>query len=318
MSNVIELKSKVLNIFNYKDVDISSFDVHYEPDVEKIEKRLLLLQKKNAQIVEAEEVLSDDVVVLTCKSENKRFNKESISVIVGKGLFSKELEKNLLGMKKAEEKELVINGDKVWVYINIISRTVIPELTDEVVIKWNFEGIKSVKELRKWVMDKVYEEFILDDEYVDLAVACISKKVVEKSTFALDDGECSKVEQEMMKRVRSILGEQGLSPETVTQEQAKEILGSSIYDYITMAKGLYLDSLKIAVIGNKLMKEEHHLITIEDYEIEVKGYAEFQGHAIEEEKKIYTLEDYMKQHYASYYLDILSKYALKYFKEREI
>lgn len=319
MSNVIEFKSKVLNIFNYKDVDLSSFNVHYEPDMKKIEKRLLLLQKKNAQIVEAEEVLSDDVVVLTCKSENKRFNKESISIIVGKGLFSKELEKNLLGMKKAEEKELVINGDKVWVYINIISRTVIPELTDEVVIKWNFEGLKSVKELRKWVMDKVYEEFLLDDEeYVDLAVACISKKVAEKSTFELDDGECSKVEQEVMKRVRAVLDEQGLSPETVTQEQAKEILGLSIDDYIAMVKGFYLDSLKISVIGNKLMKEEQHLLTIEDYEIEVKGYAEFQGHTIEEEKKIYTLEDYMKQHYGAYYIDILSKYALEYFKEREI
>jgi FKBP-type peptidyl-prolyl cis-trans isomerase (trigger factor) len=318
MHNNVELKSKALNVFNYKDVDISSLAVHYEPDMEKIEKELLRLQKKYAQILEAEEVLSDDVVVLSCKSENKRFNKESISIIVGKGLFSKELEKNLLGMKKAEEKELVINGDKVWVYINKISRTVIPELTDEVVIKWDFEGLKSVNELRKWVKDKQHVEFLEDEEYIDLAVACITKKVAEKSTFALDEGECSKVEQEMMKRLSKMLEEQGVSLETVTKEQAKEILGSSIDDYIAMAKGLYEDGLKVAVIGNKLMKEEQPLPTIEDYEKEVKGYAEFQGHDIEEEKQIYTLEDYMKQQYSAYYIDILSKYALEYFKEREI
>lgn len=68
MSNNIELKSKALDVFNYKYVDISSFAVHYEPDVHQIEKELLFLRKKHAEIVVAEEVLTNDIVVLSYKS----------------------------------------------------------------------------------------------------------------------------------------------------------------------------------------------------------------------------------------------------------
>lgn len=316
MSNNIEFKSKALKVFNYKDVDISSFAVHFEPDMEQVDEELLALRKNHAEIIEVEEILIGDIVALSCRSENKRFNKKSITINVGKGLFSREFENNLPGMKKAEEKEFVINGDKVWVHIDKISRNVIPELTDENLIKWNFEGLKSVKELRELFIDKQHEEFI--NECGSNAAEYIEKKVAEKSTFDMDEGEYIRAGQEAIKVMEDVLKLQDQYVETMTNEQYEETLKSSEVDYMAGVKKIFQDSLKTAIIGNMLMKEDLHLLTIEHYEMEVKNKAEYKGIDIEEEKQSYTIENHMKECCGNYFFNTVEAYAINYMKEKEI
>lgn len=316
MSNNIDFKSKVLIVANYKDVDISSFIVQYEPDLEQIEEELLVLRKKHAELVEVKEVSIGDIALLSCKSENKKFNKEGITINVGKGLFNKELENNLLGMKKAEEKEFVVNGDKVCTRIDKISRNVIPELTDENAIKWNFEGLKSVKELRKWFIDKQHEEFIKDNAFN--AALYIEGQVVEKSSFALDEGDLSRAHQNGQKMASDMMRDEGTPLDTMTEEQAQEILGSSVEDYIARVQDVCISSLKTSILGSMLMKkEQQHLPTIEDYETELKKRNGNSETDIEEAKQTYTIENYMNEFYGNYYFDTLENYAINYLKERE-
>lgn len=140
------LRTEVVSAWDYHQDDLTPFCVPFEADRKELADDLLSLQKKYASRVPADRVEEGDVVTLCCRSKQPKFQKDSVTVSVGKGLYSKELEAQLPGMAAGQERELTAGGARVVVRVLDIKRAVLPELTDEFVDR-TFPGLHSRAEL---------------------------------------------------------------------------------------------------------------------------------------------------------------------------
>jgi hypothetical protein len=116
-----------------------------------------------------------DTAVLRTESELPRFNKERVTVSLGRGLYSRELETALIGKKLGNTVELVIQDHPVRASILELKRRQIPEPTDEMVLQIHVKDAKG-NELRT-VAD--YEAYIRDTKTME-ALAAINFHVVER------------------------------------------------------------------------------------------------------------------------------------------
>lgn len=60
-----------------------------------------------------------------------------------------------------------------------MTRTVLPELTDEIVASFQMEGISTVSDLRRYCVGKQVETFLLEDEVPDTASAFVWQEVAK-------------------------------------------------------------------------------------------------------------------------------------------
>lgn len=74
-----------------------------------------------------------DTASLKTESAVPKFNKECVTVTLGRGLYSKELEQLLIGKAVGESVETEINGEKVTAIVLELKRKQAPEPTDEMV-----------------------------------------------------------------------------------------------------------------------------------------------------------------------------------------
>lgn len=113
MAKELKLKSKALKVFDYTTVDIDDFIPEFTPDEEAMKKDMERIFRAYGGKTAAETVEAGDMIVLTCTSEAPKFNKKNITVPVGKGLYSKELEDKLIGVKSGEEFCVTVDGKEV-------------------------------------------------------------------------------------------------------------------------------------------------------------------------------------------------------------
>lgn len=104
-----------------------------------------------------------DVTVLSLVSEVEKFNKPTVFVTVGGGLFNAEFEKELIGHSVGETFEITVDGNAVKVTVKQASRIVFPEPTDEMAAKYaqdheEYAGITTVEEYRNRVVKEYLEE----------------------------------------------------------------------------------------------------------------------------------------------------------------
>lgn len=116
---------------------------------------------KKTQSVETVE--SGDVTVLSLESEVEKFNKPTVFVTVGGGLFNAELEEKLIGHSVGEAFDITVNDKAVKVTVKQASRTVFPEPTDEMAAKYaeehdDFAGITTVGAYREKIVKEYIEE----------------------------------------------------------------------------------------------------------------------------------------------------------------
>ena len=139
-----------------KEIVISCPQKHIDAQM----KHLTRAFKKTQSIQTVE---NGDVTVLSLESEIEKFNKPTVFVTVGGGLFNAEFEAKLVGHSVGETFEVLVDGKSVKVTVKQASRTVFPEATDEMAAKYaaeheEFAGITTVKEYRERIVKEYIEE----------------------------------------------------------------------------------------------------------------------------------------------------------------
>ncbi|GEM_PF-3597128 len=111
-----------------------------------------------------EAVASGDTVSFSCESTLPKYNKEKITVSIGRGLFNRPLEDALIGAKKDEVLETSADGEPVRVRILSIRRKLVPEPTDEMAAEM------GVKDMRQQPVTTVagYEEMIYEQKRMEV------------------------------------------------------------------------------------------------------------------------------------------------------
>ena len=140
MAEAIKLKSKAVSIYDYHQVDISRFITGFSVDEAQYRKDLDRILRRFGRRESVSQVGSGDAVIVNSRSTLPRFCWDGMTVMVGKGILNREFEAQLIGMTVGERKTVFVDGGEASVEIVSVTRTVLPELTDEIVASFQMGG----------------------------------------------------------------------------------------------------------------------------------------------------------------------------------
>jgi FKBP-type peptidyl-prolyl cis-trans isomerase (trigger factor) len=322
MAKTIELRSKVTTVYDYKTVDISSYIPAFTPDEAQLEKDLMRVLKAHGTKESPITVEEGDMVTLSCDSETPRFNKNQLVVMVGKGLFSKDLEAQLPGKKLGVPFTVTADGVKVHGLVEKISRTILPELTDENVAGFGMEGIETVTDLKRYCVDRQLDRMLDDSEDMDFASAAVWQALSDNSEYVLDEGEKARALVRAEAKEAEI---ESQKPVFETEEERQKFLADyeeeygEPYEDVDIGKlmrEMFLTELKIGAMGCETARREGSLLTEDDYSDFIRRYMEAMPDATEEDvRRKYAVEDYAIEQYNSIICDRLDLYVRETFKK---
>lgn len=305
--------TKVISAWDYRQSDLSAFCVPFEADREQLAESLLFLRKKYACRTGVDTVESGDIVTIRCRSEKTKFNKDNITVNIGKNLYSRELETQLIGLSVGEERNLIADDAAVSVQVLKAERTALPELTDEFVEK-TFRDFHTYADLESWYINDQLEDHI--KQQAALAADELRHQALEKSEIMVDKGECARARASGEKIVREHWAFNGFPLDQMTDGQAQEILGySSAQAYIDWFADLSEEDVSYAALGYELLLAEGRAPTEESYRDAIRKMVEEEG-VTEEQLKDYTFTAYASQVCSEHYYSVLETYAYQIIKEK--
>lgn len=229
MSGMFDYVSRVTKIYDYRQISVESYLPSFTVDEATLEKDMKRARNRLGKKLEAEIVSGDDIVELTCSSELSRFNRDNLMVRVGKGTFHAEVEKQLIGMRKLESRQLTADGAQITVTVKKITHTELPVLSEA-----------EERELRIECIDRQIEQLINEGEEADMASAMICQKVAQESEFVLEESEIPDGKEKME-------GELDAAMEQVLRQ-------------------VMLDTFKTALIGKYMMEQDGLCLTEEAYD----------------------------------------------------
>lgn len=303
----LRIKSKALSVMDYRTVDLTEYLPKFHFDNEKHEKDLKRVQYANGKKEEAETIANGDLIRISCESAHPRYQKNDIFVIVGKGLYSMELEEKLIGAAKGNI-EITVENTPVTVTVKSIVRTAVPAFTDENVKTWGIENVNTVEELKRYYFNRQIDTFRDDNEEVDMVVTILCNEVFDNSTFALDDDEykaMQKTVDHQMQQARAYRDEMLASGETELEDD---------WNLDTIAQSMVLQTIQAAAIGYQILEKTDCLTNTDFYEKEVRNRAILLNLSVEEMKVQYAETDYALEYYARYFFALLDKYVGEYMK----
>lgn len=283
---LLKLKSKVTELYDYAALDVSEFIPEFTVNEDKLEKDIQRQLAVRGIKMEADVVSDGDVVEIASESEMAKFNKPSVMINVGKGLFDKVLETALVGMKKGEKKKVAVAGGKGSANITVkrVIHTQLPDLSEA-----------ELKEIRKECINRQIDRLIDEEEDADMASAMICQQIAENSEFVFDDAEKTWVEEMIEAKIADI----------DIEDAMKE-----------MMKNIHFSTFKTAVIGCEMAENEGDILTEEDYEKNIAGHMAYDEtltpeKAMEEYPKI----QFMIDRYAGKYIEVIDRYVAEEFKK---
>lgn len=185
---------------------------------------------------EGECAASGDTVTMRTVSELPKFNKERVTVSIGRGLYDKTLEDTVIGKRAGESCQVTVKEKPVAVTILEIKRKAAPEPTDEMVEALQEKDYKG-NPLRTY---EQYEAFICEGKTME-ALANVNYYVMEAlleqypvTEYSEDDIRIlGDLEREMFRKLYQ--EEQGSDPYHVSREEAQEMWHcDSFEDFIAL------------------------------------------------------------------------------------
>ena len=186
------MKSKVNSLVDYKTVKFETKKVLKSISKDEIDKYLHQVVRKNKKTIQPESIEKGDIVTLKVESAIARYNKQMVPVTVGSYMYSEELEKQLIGMKKGECKTLTADGEAVETTVLSITRTIFPEPTDEAVRAYvadidEMNHVQSISELISYLNETHLEEEKVNAKFE--AIDEVIEYVLTHSDFDFDEDE---------------------------------------------------------------------------------------------------------------------------------
>ncbi len=323
MADVLKLKSKATKVYDYRNTDITGFIPEFTPDEEQLKKDLERILKAHGEKEAADTAEDGDMIMLDMESELPRYNKKNVLVPLGKGLFNKGLESQLMGARVGEPFDLTVDGNHVTGIVTKSTRTILPELTDENVAAFGMEGIKTVNDLKAFCVDKQITNMLDECEDADQASAQVWKDLSENSEFELDEEELKRADVQAEAKAAEI---ESQKPVFDTEEERETLLREyeeeygvayedmDVYEFIY---DMYHMELKLGAMGFEQAMKEGRALTEDDYQEYISRMAEaYPDKSRSEIEADHTREQYIKQEYNNIICDELDDYVAAAFKKK--
>lgn len=187
-----------------------------------------------------EKARAGDTAVLKTESTLPKFNKDRVTVTLGRGLYSKELENSLIGKAAGETVSTVIQEQPVMAQILELKRKQTPDPTDEMVQALqakDFQGrlITNVADYEAFIRTEKTNEVLATVNYY------VMEEIIKAYPMTAYDEEDIRVLGRLERPVfAKLLREQGLDPEKeVPPEWEKDMNVHSLDEFISLRREWY-------------------------------------------------------------------------------
>ena len=223
------------------------------------------------------------------EGEEDKVDFKEYPIIVGKSVDEYTIDKQLVGMKKNEEKKITINypkdyyiqefaGNKITYLVNLveISSVALPDFDDELAKKAGYESTddmtaKSREYLEKYVKDKITGNVRAD----------LMNKIVEKSTFDIPE---SMVLNEMYSLFEKTMQRVGYKTDNI--DQFAKALGIDPDEYRTELRKNAVKSIKNTMVLSEIAKKEDLQADEEKYNEIIENISKQMGKTVQEVEAI--------------------------------
>ncbi len=306
------LRSRVIRAYDYRRVDLSDFCSPCETTEEFIQEGFDYIRKKFAGLDNVTSVEVGDSVTFSCTSDNPRFNKASVTVNVGKGLYNRELENRLVGMTVGQTATVSVAETAVTVTVCSAQRRHVPVI-DDAFVESHFSEMHTVNDLREWYRQEQIQQLL--QMTAQEAAVYLTEQVIAHSEFAIDAEELSAARESGERSVREMWDMNGIPLDTMTDEQAEELLGyPTAQAYIDWFAKLSEQDVYTATLGYDELCRAKQEPTKEQYQQELASMRE--GVVPPDLESTYTFPVFVRQKCSEYYTDLLTNYAYDYVKEK--
>ncbi len=295
MQDVLTMRSKLIQAGDPWSVDLSAYKIPLEVDEDRAQRDTVNFLRRFAEKVEAEEVQDQDTAVITCSSELPRFNRESLPLRVGVGLFSRELEQQLIGWKKGQTGTVTVQGKPVSVTVQAIQREVLPEITDELAARSGNPLLRNAADIRRWCRGNQFDDAL--EGPADEAFTHLMQAVAADSVFEKDPDE--------VQYARDL----SLRQANITPEKAEEI-GVPYENLREMIAQSGESLIEMALLGLHA-----HPRTVADYEAWLPRFVRDGGTVDDVVRAAHPVLEYLLEIVAGDYMDELELMALFRLKE---
>lgn len=301
------MESKILNVWDYWKVDISQFKQDFNVDEEAIDVEIFNERNRKAQWSEGEAIQKSDIAECKLKSECKKYQKDNVTLVVGAGLFHKEIEDNIIGKKENERIIVQLADANLEVQVLTVKNKKLPDFTDEFVQALDRDGIRSVEDYRENLIRDQRMQFVQEIEYP--AIQYVMKEVSEKSEILIKKYDWVQWIKQELDKIRILAKQEGCELEKMTKEDFEgKIPVSSFSELVSMMQDQAWGNVEDYLLGCYYAKNEslYNEATYEEYIIE---NAKDWHYTIEQAKVITPYDAYKKYMYENFYFEQVKKYV---------
>ena len=312
MPKTISLKSRLLRGGDPWKVDLSAYKIPLTVNQALYERDLLNFRRKYATVEDASEIGAQDMVTLTCTSEKPRFNKAHITVRVGTGLFSKELENQLIGWKNGQTGTVTVKEQPVNVTVEAVRRERLPEVDDALAARCGDPYIRTAEDIQAFCKGKQFDDAL--EGPADEAFPYLMRKVLEASEFELVPEEKSFAQELTVRQFAgsSVLG--GRDLDSISEEEFSELFGASKEELLTNMRQSGVYTLQCALLGQAMLERMGKTPTEADYNAYLSRFTDM-GASEEQARQEHPVIEYLLNEVGGFFMDETEALTLRRLKE---
>lgn len=306
------MKSRLVDLFNYKKVDLSEYMIDFQVNEDYISNEMNRLVNRKSQWKDGEKIHLGDMVELTLVSKVKKYNRPKLNLAVGSKLFDAELEVALVGQKLGESVIINLSAGEVEVTVHSIKNKVIPDFTDQLVAEYGPEEINSKEEFRNYLIEEQYNEALKKVSYE------VEEKIINElfrnSEFIIYKEDFKKCVDIELNRFSVISEIEGMDIKTMTKEDfAGKAPVESYWELLSLIHDSTWEYLQSYLVGKYFSESTGETVDLsnEAYEKQILEYVNYWKILEGDAKKINTYDGFVVEQYQMVFYQTIRKYYEK-------
>ena len=306
------MKSRVLQIKDYREVDVKSLLKPFVPDDAALEAELRRLTNPYIRWEAGTAVSPGDQAVCRLVSDCPRFQKEKVRFVAGSGMFHKELENLSMGMTVGGTREIVLPEGRVSLTLTGVMNRVAPEPGDKMVEKLGLDGVHTVAAYRAYLLEQQKAAAFQEDSYD--ALNHLMREVIGGSEFVLDREDWAETISRELDRCRTLCRQEGMVLEEMTPEQFQgRIPVKSYHELVAMLQYGGWDNLCRYRLGRRYAETDSFHSGEAEYEAFIADYAKTWRVSEESAREANPFENFIFNEYTGHAYTVLKNYIREFY-----
>ena len=306
------MKSRVVQIKDYREVDVKSLLKPFVPDGAALEAELRRLTNPYIRWEAGTTVFPGDQVVCRLASDCPRFQKEKVRFVAGSGMFHKELENLSIGMTVGGTREIVLPEGRVSLTLTGVMNRVAPEPGDEMVEKLGLDGVHTVAAYRAYLLEQQKAAAFQEDSYD--ALNHLMRAVIGGSEFVLDREDWAEAINRELDRCRTLCRQEGMVLEEMTPEQFNgRIPVKSYHELVAMLQYDGWDKLCRYLLGCRYAENDGFRAGEAEYGEFIADYVRSWHVSEENAREANPYDSFLFNEYAGHAYTVLKEYIRRFY-----